>query len=71
MGQAMKGYEMPLKGEHRFQKERSSKHLKSLLLKVHFVISNYTKSREFSCKKIKNRSVDFFQVGPPGVQKYK
>lgn len=65
----MKGSEMPLKGEHRFEKERSSKRFKALLLKVHFVFSNYTKSRELRCEKIKNRSVDFFQVSPPGVQK--
>lgn len=51
MGPAMRGFEMPLEVEHRFQKERNSKHFKALLLKVHFVIRNYTKSRELSCEK--------------------
>lgn len=69
MGPAMKGCEMALKGEHRLRKEISSKHFRALLLKVHFVISNYAKARESNREKIKNRSVDFFQGSPPGVQK--
>lgn len=53
MGPAMKGCEMALKGEHRLRKEINSKHFKALLLKVHFVISNYAKPRESNCEKIK------------------
>lgn len=53
MGPAMKGCEMALKGEHRLRKEIGSKHFKAVLLKVHFVISNYTKPRESNCEKIK------------------
>lgn len=51
MWAATKGCEMPLKGEHRFQKERISKHFEALLLKVQFAISSYAKSRELSCAK--------------------